>query len=127
MKLRSSPVGAAAAVLSSCFLHSQAWTTPPLSSSPLFHRPFSTAFKPTSVVTLYSSVMAESEAELVAFPNAGKVVAEGSLVSFFRGGLAVIRIEEEYFDGKAITPKVLSPTDVPAVKKDPSESGKKFN
>ena len=104
-------------------LSSRAWvpSRPPVSKSMITTRQAFSSSSYSSVSSLQASAVVpeSSEAELVAFPNAGRVVATGSVVSFFRGGLSAIRIEEENVTVKGVagSPEVLSPSDTPAVVK----------
>ena len=77
-----------------------------------------------SVSDLQPSLMAQGDAELAtrsegpATSPTGTVMARGSLVSFFRGGLAAVRINEENFDDEDEgAPTILSPEEIPDVKK----------
>ena len=55
------------------------------------------------------------------------VMAKGSAVSFFKGGLTAVRINEDSLDDEVAAPdgsNVLSPTKVPIAEKFKSDAGK---
>lgn len=102
-------------------MHQNRW----LSISPTSKTPAPRTSSPT--FSLQASVMAEGETDLSRASGectdspTETTMARGSVVCFFRGGLAAVRIDEDSLDkSDEGSPNVLSPAEIPDTKKEAS-------
>ena len=71
-----------------------AWTSSPRVGQ-YIRRPFSSSPAVASSIALRSTLVPEEVGTCPALSPTGKTVAEGSVVSFFKGGLAAVKVDED--------------------------------
>lgn len=128
MRFREATVSTLAVLTTTCFLPSAnvaaAWA-PSLRRYPSVHKEVQQQQRPFSSTTQLwkaSVVMADGEATVPAASlvpqETGSPIAKGSVVSFFKGGLAAVRINEDLVDTPTVdTAVVKSGLPVPAADK----------
>lgn len=124
MKLRYTTLAAALAT-------SSAWVQAPFVNSDLSRGVIQHQFSKLTVrqmsdsSALKSTAVPEEVLPTASLTPTGKTIAEGAVVSFFRGGLAAVRVNDDDFTEPSQSPEVLDTTkSLPKELKKPSNLSK---